>query len=70
MLSTYTGQSPTDIRKGDTVQDSKGTYTAESDAYAPDQWGAINVLDDSNRYRTYTEGDKVTITFDELPEYL
>jgi hypothetical protein len=66
MLSTYTGQSPTEIRKGDTVQDSKGTYTAHSDSYEPDQWGAINVLDDTNRYRTYAAGEKVTITFDEI----
>jgi hypothetical protein len=66
-LATYTDQSPSEIRNGDRVQDSNGTYTAHSDAER-DQWGEIMVIDDGNRYRSYSKGQTVTITFEETSD--
>lgn len=65
-LATYSNQSPCDIRSGDTVADSRGTYTAFSDA-EKDQWGDFMVRSETG-WRTYSDKDKVTITFDQVED--
>jgi hypothetical protein len=67
-LVTYDKQPAENIRYGDIVTDSKGTYTANSNAEL-DQWGEINVIDDNGRYRPYSKTENVTISFEETEIY-
>ena len=63
MLTTFTGQSVKEIRNGDFVEDSKGSYYATADV-VKDQWGDWMVKTDSNTWRTYPEDATVSLTFD------
>lgn len=63
-MVTYEGQSPSEIRTGDTVTDALGrTFVAMSDAALV--MGDYSVLSDDGRSLILDNDSKVTISYDE-----
>lgn len=63
-MVTYVGQSPADVRTGDTVTDALGrTFVAMSDAALV--MGDYSVLSDDGRSLILDADSKVTISYDE-----
>jgi hypothetical protein len=72
MLSTYSGQSPLEIRAGDIVEDSRGTYTATRDIEYDESMQYWTVPGNDGRWHSYPgpksapsePTERVTITMD------
>lgn len=66
-MGTYKGQSPSEIRMGDTVTDSLGrTFTAVSEAVMDmGDYQITAVVDGKEKILTLDHDSKVTITYDE-----
>lgn len=64
MKVMYPNESPTGIRTGDEVTFKGETFTAYSDA-AFDQWGYINVRDQNNKWRSFSDDDRVDLEFED-----